>query len=210
MAQKVDHSALWMYVPNAGGKGVPTYFKPTERDGATVGKLPQQDKQWAAGAGSTEMLITPHGGGGDDEVEVEFRLNYDPLEYDEWGYEDGGGTGFSDALELSAHYLNDSGEQVAVKVTIPSGRALEVSIPGWSGTVTAGFMPQAQDEEFDLFFYEDLAAYLSLHIWITAEGTQSMDGLTMRIVVPRGLVTIDDLPSSEFVVEVPIVAIPYE
>lgn len=199
MAQKVDHSALWMYVPNAGGVGVPTYFKPTERDGATVGKHPGP---WLVGGGLTNMLLTPHEGEGDDDLPVNIVFNTIPLTYSADDLELGGTT-FSDALKLEVDFTNTEPNEVTVGYTLPADRVIPASIPGWSGSVEAGFSvstpsedswpsPPFTDEQFDL------------DVWITATGEDSLDGKTLNLTIPAGLIFAGERTSSQIVLEIPI------
>lgn len=133
MAQKVDHSALWMYVPRAGGVGAPTYFVPGAADG---GRVRRSDGGWNEGQGLSEMLIYP--------VTVREMLCipdeafYPPTSVDLTVHD-----------ELGLYFTEDHYYAAALRIRVPNGESpqtINVNVP--PGPISCGFSPPENPYSF--------------------------------------------------------------
>jgi len=206
MAQKVDHSALWMYVPNAGGVGVPTYFKPTEGDGATVGKHPGP---WLVGGGLTNMLLTPHEGESGIDVsfwpdgQVDKLFWYRPYEdQDLWIT-----TGTSFSSYFSVVFTPDvEGPWVECGwVEFPvqgEARAIPARIPGWSGELYVSAIDESWDGKS---FFVNGPHEESFGVDIVGYGYDPLpSNPSIEFTFPAGFFYIGDKTSDEIVISIPL------
>jgi len=208
MAQKVDHSALWMYAPNAGGKGVPTYFKPTERDGATVGKHPGP---WLVGGGLTNMLLTPHEGEGSIDVSFWPDGQDDPLFWARPGGEDEV-VEVLNGTEYPSRFLvvfTPPTSEVAVECGC-NGRSMlgefwrvPARIPGWSGELYVE--PDDYYSAWDAPIFVPYPQEYAFAVHITGYGEDPLpSNPRIEFELPAGFFYVGDKTSDEIVISVPL------
>jgi hypothetical protein len=201
-----------MYVPNADGVGVPTYFVPTERHGATVGKHPGP---WLVGGGGglTNMLLTPHEGeGGGVGIDVSFWSDVPIDRLNSHGPDEDGILWISNGTDYNSHFrvlFTPPIEGVGVEcgwnefpLTEEELRVVPARIPGWSGKVFAELLNWSGGSES---FYVSEPSEESFDVRIEGYGYAPLpSNPSIEFTFPAGLFYIGDETSDEIVINVPL------
>lgn len=190
MTQKVDHSALWMYVPNVDGVGVPTYFVPTfSGDGVEVAKREAAAGEWSPGGGATEMLIAAWGASVEADIEDVFSAHINEIPEE--------GLDFSDSASLRISVTNLSATSVLVRLNIPAGALPSAVIDGEDcvSVVTSGGIDEAKTIVGGGGWTFTVPLAGSLHV-PQKTGNYANPPIGIEIQIPPGQLTIDGVASS--------------
>jgi hypothetical protein len=198
-----------MYVPNADGVGFSTYFKPTERHGATVGKHPGP---WLVGGGLTNMLLTPHEGeGGGVGIDVSFWSDVPIDRLNSHGPDEDGILWISNGTDYRSEFkvaFTPAIEGVVVECgwnEFPEkggGKVVPARIPGWSGELFAELLGVSGESE-SFFVSGPWEESFGVYIW--GEGYDSLpSNPSIEFTFPAGFFYIGDETSGEIVISVPL------